>query len=101
MLFDILSRKRILAINFLQQVTLTVSDGAIVLHDQIFKRFHQFPLNIARTRGLDSSIRQSLSASHGVEEELMRFEPAVERAEDKSSGLGRVVIFAEMRQGSS
>ena len=99
-LLDVLGRERVLSVQLLQQVVLAVSDRAVVLDHDVLQRLHQLTLDVARSGGLDCRVRQALTASHRVEEELVRLESLVERAEHEPSGFWRVVVLAEVRERS-
>lgn len=56
------------------------------------------PSELTRLGRLDGRINQTLSASHGVEEELCRRQPGQVGVLHKASALRTVVVFNEVRQ---
>eukprot|EP00976_Prorocentrum_cordatum_P043526 880643-Prorocentrum_minimum.AAC.10 len=57
-------------------------------------------LDVARLGGLDGGIDETLASAHGVEEELLRGEPAQVRVLDKPAGLRAEVVLGEVREGA-
>ena len=66
----------ILAVQELQHLAPSVANGTVVLDHDVLHRLDQPSLDVARLSSLDGSVDQSLAATHGVEEELLRRQPA-------------------------
>mmetsp|Transcript_20895 Transcript_20895/g.52446 ORF Transcript_20895/g.52446 Transcript_20895/m.52446 type:complete len:344 (+) Transcript_20895:1509-2540(+) len=91
----------ILTIRKLDDAAEGVSYGAIVLDDDIFKRFDQAPLNVASLRSLYSSIDQTLSPSHGMEKHLLRCQALSVGVLDKTPALSTGVVLEKVGQGAA
>jgi hypothetical protein len=87
----------VLSVDELEDVAARVSDGSVVLDLDVLERLDETTLDVSRLGRLDGGINETLSTSHGVEEELGRRETSEVRVLDEASGFGPVIVFRKMR----
>ena len=100
-IFDVFSSHAILSIQELHNLLFRSSHSSIILYHYIFKCFDQSSLNVASFGCFDSCIDQSFSASHSVEEELLRSQPLQVAVFDESFTLWTEIILGKVRKRSS
>lgn len=91
----------IFSINKLQNLISRRPDSLIVLHLNIFECFDQTSLDVSGFGGFTGSVDNALSATHGVEVELLRSQSAKEVVGDEALAVGSIVILTVMRQRPS
>lgn len=97
---NVLCRKAIFSVQELDNLFLRSTHSTIILNHDIFKSLYKSPLNISSLSSLDSSIDQTLTTSHGVEEKLLRCETCEIAILDEALASGTEIILAEMRKSS-
>ncbi|KAH3663772.1 hypothetical protein OGAPHI_005175 [Ogataea philodendri] len=98
LLLDLCTVNSVFTIDELDDISQRVSGCTIVVNHDIFKSLQQTTLNVSSLGSLDSSIDQTFSTCHRVEEELLRSQPSQIRVLNKTLRFGRVVILSEVRQ---
>ena len=88
----------VLAVGELDDVAERVADRAVVLDHDVLERLDEPTLDVARLGRLNRRVDQTLATGHGVEEELLRREPAQVRVLHEAARLGRIVVLGEVRQ---
>ena len=94
---NVFSSEAILSVQELDNLFLRCAHSTIILDHDIFKSFDKSPLNISSLSSLDSGIDQTLTTSHGVEEELLRCETSEVAILDEALASGTEIILAEVR----
>lgn len=85
----------------LNETAITIADSEVVLDGESFKVLDETPLQVATPARLDSSVNQSFSSGHAVEEELLRSESTEEAIGDVASCPWVGVVALERRECSS
>ena len=88
----------VLAVQELNHVPRGVPHRAVVLDDDVLHRLHQTPLDVPRLGRLHRGVDETLAAAHGVEEELLRRQPAKVRVLHEPARLGAQIVLGEVRQ---
>lgn len=97
---DVLACHAVLPIEELDDLLSGGAHCAVVLDHYVLHGFDQAALDVACLSGLDSSINESLSTSHSVEEELLRGEPIQVAVLYEALALRAIVILGEVRESS-
>lgn len=95
---DVLSCQAILAITQLDHLVDGVAHCAVILHHHRLHRLDETTLDVTGLGSLDSCVDETLSASHGVEEELCWCQAGQVGVLYKASALRAVIILNEVRQ---
>jgi hypothetical protein len=88
----------VLAVYELDQISKRVANRAAVVDHDILECLHESTLNVTRLGRLDGGINETLTTSHGVEEEPVQSETTKLRVLDESAGLEAEVVLVEMRK---
>lgn len=95
---DVLSCEAIFSVEELDNLILGGSHCAIILNHHILKCLDKPALDVAGFGSLDCSIDETLTASHGVEEELLRSEASQIAVFDEALTGWTKIVLAEVRQ---
>ncbi len=90
----------VLPVPKLNQVTIRVSNGPVIVHHKTLHGLDQTTLDVPRLRGLDGRVDETLATAHGVKVELVRSEPGEVGVLHEAFALGAVVVLDEVRQGA-
>ena len=90
----------ILTICKFNHIVCRVAHRTIVANCNVLQRLDEAALDITRLSRFDRSINQTFTASHRVEEELMRRQATQVRVLDKPTALWCKVVFRKVRQSA-
>ena len=90
--------ERVLAVEELEDGACGVAHSAVVLALHVLHALHQAPLRVARLACLHSSVAQTLTPAHCVEEELLRRQACQVRVHHKAAAQVPLVVLRKVRQ---
>ena len=67
---------------------------------QIFQWLDKSSLHVSSLGSFDSSVHQTLSPTHSMEEEFRRGQPCVKAVDDEALGGGNLGVALKVRQGA-
>jgi hypothetical protein len=85
----------------LNDAVVTIAHSQIIIDHQAFKMLDDAALQISTTTGLHSRVHQTLSASHAMEEVLLRPNTSEEAASNKTARPRGGIVWHEGREGST
>ena len=91
----------IVTVDELDDETVAVADGVIVLDAEVLEVLADASLEVAGSGGLDGGIDQTFSSSHGVEVVLLRADAGKETVRDEATGSGTQIVGGERGAGLS